>query len=268
MMFHHQPLVDGWRACSRAGLLRLVLLDVDGCLTPGEASPFDLDAFHQLQEYNRRAACEPTVPAIALCTGRQQPYVEFMTQAIAGYLPAIWENGAGLYFPAEYRFQLHPLLDCSRLAALAEARRLIAEMLVVPGLARPQPGKEVSITLYPAGQLTLEQVFELARETLHSLMDFYWVQRSLTTVEVLPVGIHKGAGVRWLLDELSISPEQCIGIGDSPADVEIFRVTGLGATPRNGHEEVKAAAQYVAPRDAHWGVVDILEWCITRNASV
>jgi hydroxymethylpyrimidine pyrophosphatase-like HAD family hydrolase len=99
------------------------------------------------------------------------------------------------------------------------------------------------------------------------LSDSYWVQRSLTTVEVLPVGIHKGVGVRWLLDELSIPANHCIGIGDSPADVEIFRVTGLGATPRNGHDDVKAAAQYVAPRDAHWGVVDIVEWCIARNAS-
>jgi HAD superfamily hydrolase (TIGR01484 family) len=268
MIFPLQPLIDDWRASSRPGLVRVVLLDVDGCLTPGEASPLDLDVLRQFQEYNRRATSDPTVPAISLCTGRQQPYVDFMTQAIAGYLPAIWENGAGLYFPAEYRFALHPLLDRSRLAVLAEARRLVAETLILPGLARPQPGKEVSITLYPTSLSTLDQVFALADAALADLGDSYWVQRSLTTVEVLPVGIHKGAGVTWLLDELSIAADQCIGVGDSPADLEIFRVTGLGATPRNGHDVVKAAAHYVAPRDAHWGVVDILEWCIARNTSV
>jgi HAD superfamily hydrolase (TIGR01484 family) len=267
VMFPLQPWIDGWRAASRPDLIRLVLLDVDGCLTLGEASPLDLEVLRRLQAYNRRAAAEPAVPAITLCTGRQEPYVEFMTQAVAGYLPAIWENGAGLYVPAEYRFKLHPLIDRPRLEVLAEIRRLIAEALILPDLAHPQPGKEVSITLYPTDRSTLDEVYALARDAIASLGEFYWVQRSLTTVEVLPLGIHKGAGARWLLDELALEDSQCLGVGDSPADIEIFRVTGLGATPWNGHEQVKAAAQFVAPRDASWGVVDILEWCIAQNTS-
>src|SRR5437762_1553267 len=148
-MFPLQPLLDGWRALNQPGLIRLALLDVDGCITAGETAPIDLQVFQRLQELNRRAAVEPAVPALTLCTGRPEPYVELMTQAIGGYLPAIWENGAGLYLPAAYRFKLHPLLDARRLEAFKQARALVAEVLVRPGLAQPQPGKEVSISLYP-----------------------------------------------------------------------------------------------------------------------
>src|SRR5215210_2790959 len=102
----------------------------------------------RLQAFNRLATQDATVPAIALCTGRQEPYVEFMSQAVGAYLPSIWENGAGLYFPAPYRFRLHPLLDGRRLGALAQVRRAVTESLILPELAYAQPGKEVSITLY------------------------------------------------------------------------------------------------------------------------
>src|SRR5439155_14360527 len=109
-------------------------------------SPLNFPVFQQLQKLNAQAAEDPTVPGISLCSGRPEPYVELMVQAIGGYLPAVWENGAGLYLPAEYRFKLHPLLDDRRLEAFAQARALVAEALVRPGLARPQPGKEVSIS--------------------------------------------------------------------------------------------------------------------------
>lgn len=265
MIFPLQGLLDDWRTTRRPGLVRLVLLDVDGCLTPGEAAPLNFPVLERLQALNRRAARDPTVPAVTLCTGRPEPYVELMTQAIAGYLPAIWENGAGLFVPAEYRFKLHPLIDTARLDALSEVRRIVAETLLRPGLAYPQPGKEVSVTLYPTEASTLDSLYERASRTLEPLALHYWVQRSLTTVEVLPVGIHKGSGARWLLDELGLDPGQAIGVGDSPADVEIFRVTGLGATPANGAPTVKQAAAYVAPRDSSEGVLDILAWCIARN---
>jgi HAD superfamily hydrolase (TIGR01484 family) len=265
VIFPLQPLLDGWRRANDRRLARLALLDVDGCLTPGEASPLNFAVFTRLQELNRRAAEDPAVPGLALCTGRPEPYVEFMTQAIGGYLPAIWENGAGLYVPAEYRFKLNPLLDVERLTAFEQARRLVSEALIRPGLARPQPGKEVSISLYPTERSTIDELYELARRAVEPLAGHYWVQTGLTCVEVLPEGIHKGSGVRWLLDELGLSPAQALGVGDSPGDLEIFRITGLAATPANGDPAVKAAAHFVAPRASSEGVLDILDWCIERN---
>jgi HAD superfamily hydrolase (TIGR01484 family) len=267
VIFPLQPLLDGWRSLNRADLVRLILLDIDGCLTPGEASPLNFPVLQKLQQANRRAAEDPTVPGLTLCTGRPEPYVELMTQAIGGYLPAIWENGAGLYLPAEYRFKLHPLLDGRRLEAFEQARVMVAEALIRPGLARPQPGKEVSISLYPAEGSSIDEVYEVAGRALRPLSGHYWVQTGLTCVEVLPEGIHKGSGVRWLLEELQLAPEQVLGVGDSPGDLQIFEVTGLGATPANGDPAVEAVVDYVSPRESSEGVLDIVDWCIARNRS-
>ena len=268
MIFPLQPLVDGWRRLNREGVVRLILLDIDGCLTPGEASPLNFPVLQKLQRFNQRAAEDASVPGLTLCTGRPEPYVELMTQAIGGYLPAIWENGAGLYLPAAYRFKLHPLLDGRRLEAFEQARSLVAEAVIRPGLARPQPGKEVSISLYPTEGSSIDEVYEVAGQALRPLAGRYWVQTGLTCVEVLPEGIHKGSGVCWLLEELRLTPDQVLGVGDSPGDLEIFDVLALGATPANGAAEVKAAADYVAPRNSSEGVLDILEWCIARNAAL
>lgn len=265
MIYPLQPLYESWRSTLRPGLVRLALLDVDGCITAGEAAPLDFDVLRQLQDLNRRAAENPCIPALALCTGRPEPYVELLTQALGGYLPAIWENGAGLYVPVEYRFRLHPLLDRARLDAFEQASALVTRALIRPGLAYRQPGKEVSISLYPTERSSVEEIETLARQALAPLRGQYWVQGGLTCVEVLPEGIHKGSGVRWLLETLGLAPEQVLGVGDGPGDLEIFHVTGLAATPANGHDTLKAAADFVAPRRFGAGVVDILEWCIARN---
>jgi hydroxymethylpyrimidine pyrophosphatase-like HAD family hydrolase len=265
MIYPLEPLWRRWCELHHDGLIRLALVDIDGCLTPGEASPLDFDLFADLQTVNRRATDDATVPALALCSGRAEPYVELMAQALGCFLPAIWENGAGLYFPVDYRFQLSPLLDAQRLEAFEQARRIVADVLVRPGLARPQPGKEVSISLYPTEQSSLERVEKIARRALEPLADRYWVQGGLTCVEVLPDGIHKGSGARWLLDEVGLVPQQALAIGDGPGDLVFFQVAGLAATPANGAPEVQAAADYVAPREFGQGVLDIINWAIERN---
>ncbi|NIO68246.1 MAG: hypothetical protein GTN71_04125, partial [Anaerolineae bacterium] len=91
-------------------LVRLVVVDVDGCLTPGEARPWNFEALSYVAQLNREARHNPQVPAVTLCTGRQEPYVEVLMQAIDAHLPAIYENGGGLYFPQEYRFAENPLI--------------------------------------------------------------------------------------------------------------------------------------------------------------
>lgn len=265
MIADPRPAFEAWCRHTRPGLIRLALIDVDGCLTAGEAAPLDFPLLARLQELNCQATEDPAIPGLALCTGRPEPYVELLTQALGGYLPAVWESGAGLYLPVEYRFLLHPLLDAARLSAFERARRLVAEHLLEPGLAIRQPGKEVSISLYPTERTTLEQVHQVASKALAPLADSYWVQQGLTCVEVLPLGIHKGSGVAWLLERLALGPGQALGIGDAPGDIEIFRATGLGATPANGAPATKAAADYVAAAETTAGVLEILEWVVARN---
>ena len=79
--------------------VQLVVLDVDGVLTDGESAPFDLELFQQLAALNERAKLGEPVPAVTVCTGRPQAYVEAVLQALHASVPGVFEGGAGLYVP-------------------------------------------------------------------------------------------------------------------------------------------------------------------------
>ena len=98
--------------------MKLIVLDCDGVLSKGEAQPFDPALLARLARLNRRAGAGESVPAVTLNTGRPSPYVEAVMQAIDGWQPALYENGAGLYFPKTYRFETTPLLNAETKAAL------------------------------------------------------------------------------------------------------------------------------------------------------
>ncbi len=247
------------------GLIRLVLLDVDGCLTAGEAAPLDLPAFQLVAGLNRRALEEPDLPAVTLCTGRPEPYVELLCQAIDCFVPAIWETGAGLYIPGEYRFLAHPSLTTERIEALNEARQVIYTRVVRPGLGYHQIGKEYSVSLYPRDGVSLDQLYTELIRPLAPFTGHYTLHRQRTCVELLPNGIDKGVGARWLSETLGLPLDRMAGVGDQTADLSYLSIVGAAAAPADATPDVRAMATYVAPRPSSRGLIDILNWLVARN---
>jgi HAD superfamily hydrolase (TIGR01484 family) len=238
--------------------LRLVVVDVDGCLTPGEGRSWNFDALKYISQLNRRAQKDTIELAVTLCTGRQEPYVEVMMQAIDAHLPGIYENGGGLYFPREYRFVENPLITAAIRESLLEIKAVLRREVVETGLGHFQPGKEVSLTIYPLSQVGVHQLYLAAAKALATCNAGYVAQESVSCVDVVPRGIDKGAGVRWLSRETGIPLEQIGGIGDSASDLTFLSIVGRSAAPSNAADEVKAAVGYVSPYENGGGVVDIL----------
>jgi HAD superfamily hydrolase (TIGR01484 family) len=238
--------------------LRLVVIDVDGCLTPGEGQPWNFEALKYVAQLNRRAQEDPTKLAVTLCTGRQEPYVEVLMQAISAHLPGIYENGGGLYFPCEYRFVENPLIAAEMREALAGIKATLRREIVETGLGHFQPGKEVSLTLYPLGRVNVHQLFLATAEALATRRSGYIAQESVSCVDIIPKGIDKGAGVRWLSRETGIPLDQIGGIGDSASDLKFLSIIGRSAAPSNAADAVKASVDYVSPFEDGDGVVDIL----------
>ena len=148
--------------------MRLVVIDIDGCLTPGEAQPWNFEALKHIAQLNRGAQKDPTKLAVTLCTGRQEPYVEVMMQAIDAHLPGIYENGGGLYFPRDYRFVENPLITAAMREALAGIKATLRREIVEPGLGHFQPGKEVSLTIYPLDQVSVYEFYLATVEALET----------------------------------------------------------------------------------------------------
>lgn len=258
-----------------ANMIRLAVVDVDGCLTPGEAGDWNWEALQTLCDFNRRARQGERVPAVTLCTGRQEPYVEVLMQAIGAYLPGIYENGCGLYLPDAYRFIEHPSITASVREAMTAARATLQRQVVAPGLGYFQPGKEASLTIYPLPGTGVRGLYQAVMDALgclpsaspandgpHPGVSRLAVQASISCVDVTPEGIDKGAGVRWLSEEIGLPLAHMGGIGDSASDLKFMRLLGRSAAPANAASEVKVAVDYVSPYQNGDGVVDILHhWC-------
>ena len=238
--------------------VRLAVVDVDGCLTPGEAGDWNWQALQSIQGLNRRARRGEAVPAVTLCTGRQEPYVEVLMQAIGAYLPGIYENGCGLYFPDRYRFVEHPSISAQARRALVEAKNTLHREVVIPGLGYFQPGKEASLTLYPLPGTSVNRLFRAVADVFAGQGTLFAVQASVSCVDVTPAGIDIGAGVRWLSEETGIPLSQMGGIGDSTSDLTFLRLVGQSAAPANATAEVKAAVSYTSAYNDGDGVVDVL----------
>jgi hydroxymethylpyrimidine pyrophosphatase-like HAD family hydrolase len=247
-----------------AGTIRVALVDIDGVVTPGEGHQADLAVLSRLRELNAAAAADPFVPAIALCTGRQAPYVEVFAQLTGTFLPSIFEHGAGLFIPSPFSYVFHPSLPRDVYTRLGAIRTALRPDLLDPGRAFVQPGKEATMTLYPLGATTVDDVLARAQRALGGFGDFSIVQNT-TCVEVLPRGIDKATGLRWLASELSLAPAAFGGVGDAATDLGFLRLVGWSAAPANGVAAVTSAVHYVSPQANGSGLVDILERMVAAN---
>jgi hydroxymethylpyrimidine pyrophosphatase-like HAD family hydrolase len=237
--------------------IRVLLFDIDGVLTRGEAKALDLDLLARLAEMNRAARADSSRPAVTLCTGRPAPYVEVLCQAIDGHLPAIFENGCGLYEPRGYRFLPHPRLGHN--AEFVLARDQLHAALVLPGRAFFQPGKEFSLSLFPLDGVTVADLYPLAEAALGPLREAVDLVYSGSCLNVLPRGIDKGEGLRFLCERSGCRLEEILGVGDSDVDLQFLALCGRSAAPANAFAQVKRIVDFVAPRETADGVRDILK---------
>jgi HAD superfamily hydrolase (TIGR01484 family) len=245
--------------------IRLIVLDIDGVLTAGEAAALDLPLLERLARMNRKARLDPSRPAVTLCTGRPAPYVEVMLQAIDGHLPAVFENGAGLYLPASYEFLPCPGLgDGSQFIA---AQQHLADTLVQGGRAFFQPGKQFSLSLFATDAADTARLFEWTTAALGPLRQAVDLVYSISCLNVLPKGVDKGKGIEFLAKRAGYTPAEMLGVGDSEVDLPFLASVGYSAAPSNAIPEVKALVQYVAARPTADGVRDILNHFALFRAS-
>lgn len=80
----------------------------------------------------------------------------------------------------------------------------------------------------------------------------------LPVYEMTLKGVNKGAGVRRVLDELGMAPEQAIAFGDSENDLSMAGAVGTFVAMGNAMPQVKKVASYVTDPVEQDGVVTAL----------
>lgn len=77
-------------------------------------------------------------------------------------------------------------------------------------------------------------------------------------IDLVPEGVDKASGLKALLAEMNIKPEETIVLGDSGNDLEMLKMTKMSYAMANGTPEAKKAAQFTAPSNNDDGVFKIL----------
>jgi len=244
--------------------LRLVLVDIDGVLTPGEGGTAEPGLLPRVASWNDAAALDPMMPGISLCSGRQAPYVELMAQLTRAFLPCLFEHGAGMLQPRSFRFMFNPIVGAAPWRAVATLREAIGE-LVDSGRAFVQPGKEATLTLYPLGSTTVAELATAAERALARGGSRFRVTPNLRCVELRPPEIDKGTGMRWLARELGIAHPAFAGVGDADDDLTFLRLVGYSAAPANASASVRSMVQYVSGEPFGEGLLEILGHLVDVN---
>ncbi|UCE27742.1 MAG: HAD family phosphatase [Candidatus Coatesbacteria bacterium] len=266
-----QEFLEGYRHP-----LKLIVADLDGCLTGYEEGPVDAVGLAELRLWNDRAAEDSNVPPLVLISGRPMGYVEAFARIIGAPHPCIFENGCGMYrsdggLGHEYAF--HPVLiaDTEADGAVVILNEYFEEHLIKSKGCGRIIGKKYAISLTPCPGGTVEELMAAVEKAPAELLDKFYITRSISVVDITPAGINKGSGFDWLIDVLrddygfDFYPDNVLGIGDSWGDLPFLEKCGVSTAPANAAAEIRERVDYVSVSNEVHAVLDIIAGAVVHN---
>jgi HAD superfamily hydrolase (TIGR01484 family) len=242
--------------------VRLIISDIEGCISAGKGLPLDLGTLQIIQRHNQEANNGTGVP-LTLCTGRSQPFVEAFCQMLDVYMPCVYENGSFIFDPMRDISIRNPAITELHIEAQKDLVRLLESKLAREYPHRREPGKEVCISLNPEAPQdrytdAVVRLCDKIREAVD--LSLFTVTHSASAVDITPYSIDKGSGVRLLSEITGIAIEEMVGIGDTIGDLPLLKITGMSAAPANCSSDIRDVVDYVSIKAASEGVVDIISW--------
>ena len=130
---------------------------------------------------------------------------------------------------------------------------------IVPDLLKELDDPPVKAMVIGEGQ-NLTKVYDRIRQL--GLFDSLSYSSS-NSIDIVPSGVNKGSSLTALAQHLNIPLQRVAVIGDWLNDLDMFRISGFSIAMGNAPDEVKAAADLVAPINDHdgaaWAIREILK---------
>ena len=180
---------------------------------------------------------------LVLVTGRHLPDLKNVFPQLDRFDRVVAENGALLYRPVSGEEKL--LCEPPPQAFLDLLRRR-----EIPFSA----GRGVVATWEPHQDSVLRAIKDLGLE-LHVILN-------KGAVMVLPSGVTKATGLEVALNELGVSPENTVGIGDAENDDVLLTFCGFGVAVANALPMLQDRADFVTRNRSGAGVVELCEYLL------
>lgn len=213
--------------------------DYDGTLaTDGAVDRETVAALRRLAATGRK---------LILVTGRQLNDLVHVFPDATLFDAVVAENGAVLYRPASRE---------TRVLAPPPSSRFI-EALQRRGVKPLWVGQVVVASVQPNETAVIDVIRELGLDLQVIL--------NKGSVMVLPASVDKATGLRAALDELALSPQNVVAIGDAENDQAFLAICGCGVAVANALDALKAGAGRVTRGEAGAGVCEIIDSLISKD---
>ena len=207
--------------------------DYDGTLAShGAVAPETLEALRRLAATGRK---------LILVTGRRIDDLIRVFPDVAIFDRVVAENGPLLYRPQSR--ETRGLSEPPPAAFVEKLRRLGVEPLTV--------GQVFVATEQPNERVVLEVIGELSLDLQVIL--------NKSAVMVLPALVNKATGLRAALEELGVSAQDVVGIGDAENDEAFLAMCGCGVAVGNALDSLKVRADRVTIAENGAGVREMIE---------
>jgi phosphoglycolate phosphatase (TIGR01487 family) len=215
-------------------------VDYDGTVASrGTVAPETAEALRRLAATGR---------TLILVTGRRIDDLIRVFPEVAIFDRVVAENGPLVYRPQSRDTRL--LSEPPPAAFVEELRRRRVQPLTAGQVfvATEQPNERVVIDVIRELGLDLQLILNKG------------------AVMVLPASVNKATGLSAALEELGISPDDVVGIGDAENDEAFLAMCGYGVAVANALDLLKARADLVTKGENGAGVREIIDWLISDDA--
>jgi len=222
--------------------MRFLLLatDYDGTLAAdGNVTDRTLAAIDRLRASGRK---------IMLVTGRHLPDLCEIFPRLEKFDRVIVENGGVLYRPdtREQELLCEPVSE--RLVDLLTERKIPFAV-----------GRTIVATWRPHEAAVLAAIRDLGLDLQ--------VIFNKGSVMVLPSGVNKGTALKAALDELGISVDRVVSVGDAENDLPFLRMSGCSVAVANALSSVKEQSDIVLDTARGEGVTDLINRLLSDDLS-
>lgn len=260
-------------------MIRLIATDLDGTLLRGRP-PISRRNLEALAEAQKRGIF------IVLVSARHPRSVKGIAKEAGISGPAICVNGALIYDVAADEVIKYEPIDPTTIKEVVKALREALPGVMFHWEQEKTFGREPAyeqssrqLSDEEAAIRTLMDVAELAEpiaklivkhperdssgllDTFTRILDdkVLLTLSDSTHVEISAAGIHKGAALQWLCEDLVIAQEEVLAFGDMPNDIPMLTWAGRGIAMGNAHPSVKEVADEVTSTNLEDGVAMVIE---------
>jgi len=184
---------------------------------------------------------------LILVTGRQIEDLERVFPNVVMFDRVVAENGPVLYRPASGEIRV--LAEPPPAAFVDALRRRGVDALSV--------GHVVVATVEPNDTIVTDVIRELGLGLQVIL--------NKGSVMVLPTSVDKATGLNEALKELSLSPQNVVGIGDAENDQTFLAMCGRSVAVANALDAVKERVDYVTQGRSSAGVREVIDLLVSDD---